>query len=81
MENKAMMDLGEKIESIKGTSDSCTIIFDNGNELKCYGELMVNGFCIYKNSLHLSSDGIVRLQEMIDKKAEEFDNPVRIVIE
>ena len=49
--------------------------------MDCNGELMVNGFCIYKNSLHLSSDEIVRLQEMIDKKAEEFDNPVRIVIE
>lgn len=76
-----MADFGNKIESIKGTRDYCTITFDNGNELKCYGELMVYGFCIYKSSLNLSSSEIHRLQEMIDEKAKEFENPVKITIE
>lgn len=76
-----MMDFGEKIESIKGSSDSCTITFSNGNILKCYGELMTYGFCIYKNSLKLTAEEINKLQEMIDQKAKEFENPVKIVIE
>ena len=76
-----MMDFGEKIENIKGTTDSCTITFDNGNVLKCYGELLVHGFCIYKSSLNLTSEEIVRLQEMINEKAMEYENPVKIVIE
>lgn len=76
-----MMDFGNKIESIKGTSDSCTITFDNGKELKCYGELMVYGFCIYKSSLDLTSEEIEKLQEMIAQKAKEFENPVKIIIE
>ena len=65
------MDFGEKIENIKGTTDSCTITFDNGNVLKCYGELLVHGFCIYKSSLNLTSEEIVRLKEMINEKLEE----------
>lgn len=76
-----MMDFGEKIENIKGTTDSCTITFDNGNVLKCYGELLVHGFCIYKSSLNLTSEEIVSLQEMINEKAMEYENPVKIVIE
>lgn len=76
-----MMTLGKKIESIKGTIDSCTITFDNGNVLKCYGELMVHGFCIYKNSLNLPSEEISKLQEMINDKAKEIENPVKIIIE
>lgn len=76
-----MMDFGEKIESIKGTIDSCTITFSNGKELKCYGELLVHGFCIYKNSLDLTAEEINKLQEMIEQKAKEIKNPVRIVIE
>lgn len=76
-----IMDFGDKIESIKGTRDSCTITFNNGNELKCYGELMVYGFSIYKNSLNLTSEEIIRLQDMIDQKAKEYDNPVKIIIE
>ena len=75
------MDFGERIESIKGTRDSCTITFSNGKELKCYGELLVHGFCIYKNSLNLTSEEVNRLQEMIDQKAKEFINPVKITIE
>lgn len=76
-----MMDFGERIESIKGTRDSCTITFSNGEVLKCYGELMIQGFCIYRNSLDLTSEEVNRLQEMINQKAKEFENPVKIFIE
>ena len=75
------MDFGKKIESIKGTRDKCTIIFDNGKELICYGELMTYGFCIYKSSLNLTSEEISELQEKIDQRAKEFENPVKIKIE
>lgn len=75
------MEFGKKIEMIKGTTDSCTIIFDNGNELKCYGELMTYGFCIYKNSLKLTEEEIKKLQEMINQKAKEYENPVKILIQ
>lgn len=78
------MDFGERIESIKGTRDRCTITFSNGEVLICYGELMVYGFCIYKSSLtrlNLSAEEINKLQEMIDQKAKEIENPVKIVIE
>ncbi len=75
------MNFGEKIESIRGTRDSCTITFDNGETLKCYGELMGWGFCIYKNKLKLTSEEIDRLQKMIDEKALESENPVKIKIE
>ena len=76
-----MMEFGEKIESIRGTTDSCTITFSNGEVLKCYGELLTSGFCIYKSSLKLTAEEIERLQEMINQKAMEYANPVRIVIE
>lgn len=76
-----MMDFGEKIESIKGTRDSCTITFSNGKVLKCYGELMTWGFCIYRSSLDLTSEEVNKLQEMINQKAKEIENPVTIVIE
>lgn len=76
-----MMDFGERIESIKGTMDSCIITFSNGKVLKCYGELMVYGFCIYKNSLKLTAEEIDKLKEMIEEKAKESENPVKIVIE
>ena len=75
------MDFGERIESIKGTRDSCTITFSNGEILKCYGELLVHGFCIYKSSLDLTSEEVNRLQEMIEQKAKEYKNPVKIIIE
>lgn len=75
------MDFGDKIESIKGTIDSCTITFSNGKTLKCYGELLVHGFCIYKSSLKLSSNEIIKLQKLIDQKAKESENPVKIFIE
>ena len=75
------MEFGTKIEMIKGSTDSCTIIFDNGNELKCYGELMTYGFCIYKNSLKLTEEEIKKLQEMINQKAKEYENPVKILIQ
>ena len=76
-----MIDFGERIDTIKGTRDSCTITFSNGEVLKCYGELLVQGFCIYKNSLNLTAEEINKLQEMIDQKAKEFENPVKITIE
>lgn len=76
-----MFDFGEKIESIKGTRDSCTITFNNGRTLKCYGELMLYGFVIYKNSLKLTQDEISKLQEMINQKALEIENSVKIIIE
>lgn len=76
-----MFDFGEKIESIKGTRDSCTITFNNGRILKCYGELMVYGFVIYKNSLKLKPNEINKLQEMINQKAMEIENPMKIKIE
>ena len=76
-----MIVLGERIDNIKGTRDSCTITFSNGEELKCYGELLINGFCIYKSSLNLTSEEITKLQEMIDQKAKEVENPVNIYIE
>lgn len=75
------MDFGERIESIKGTIDSCTITFSNGSVVKCYGELMPYGFCIYRNSLNLTAEEIQKLQEMINQKAMESENPVKIVIE
>ena len=75
------MDFGDKIESIKGTMDSCIITFSNGKVLKCYGELMPRGFCIYKRSLNLTPEEINRLKVMIEQKAKEFENPVKIFIE
>lgn len=75
------MNFGERIESIRGTRDSCTITFNNGEVLKCYGELMVYGFCIYKNSLDLTPEEIDKLRDMINQKAKEIENPVKIVIE
>lgn len=76
-----MMDFGDGIETIKGTMDSCTITFTNGKVLKCYGELLVHGFCIYKSSLDLTSEEVTKLQELIDQKASEYENPVKIYIE
>lgn len=76
-----MMEFGEKIESIKGTRDSCTITFSNGEVLKCYGELLVHGFCIYRSSLNLTSEEVSRLQEMIEQKAKEIESPMYIYIE
>lgn len=75
------MDFGERIESIKGTMDSCTITFSNGKVLKCYGELTIHGFCIYKSGLGLAPEEVIKLQEMIKEKAKEFKNPTRIYIE
>lgn len=75
------MDFGQGIESIKGTIDSCTITFSNGNVLKCYGELLTYGFCIYKNSLDLTAEEVNKLQELIEQKAKEAKNPVKIIIE
>ena len=64
-----MMDFGERIKSIKGTRERCTITFSNGSVLVCHGELLVDGFCIDKGSLDLSSEEIDRLQEMIRQKS------------
>ena len=75
------MDFGERIESIKGTRDRCTIPFSNGRVLVCYGELLVHGFCIYKSSLNLTSEEVNKLQELIEQKSAGVENPMKITIE
>ena len=76
-----MMEFGEKIESIKGIRDRCTITFSNGKVLECYGELLVHGFCIYKSSLQLTPEEVDKLQEMINQKSIGIANPMKIIIE
>ncbi len=42
-----------KIVDIKGKSNYVRFILDNGSYIKGNGELLVNGFCVYKDSLTL----------------------------
>jgi len=75
------MNFGERIDNITGTRDRCTITFSNGRILNCYGEIVINGFCIYKNCLNLEPAEIVRLQEMLKQLAAERKDSLKITIE
>lgn len=58
---------------------SCEIVFDNGT-LKCSGELMKDGFCIYGSRLPMSPDEIAHLREMLEER-NQLENSVQIRIE
>lgn len=44
------------IVGIKGTSTYIRFILEDGTYIKGNGEFLVNGFCVYKDTLHLVAD-------------------------
>ena len=60
-----MFDLGNKIMNIKGGWDYCEIFFENGDLLKCYGELMKDGFCICRSSLKVTDSEVEILKKLL----------------
>lgn len=75
------MNFGEKIDNVTGTRDRCTITFNNGRIINCYGEIVSYGFCIYKDCLNLEPEEIERLQEMLKQLAAERKDSLKITIE
>lgn len=71
--------IGNKIVNIKGSWHYCEIEFDNCT-LRCSGELMQNGFCIYESKLELSKEEIMKLKQML-KESNPDGTKVSVYIE
>ena len=57
-----------KVIDIKGKSSYVRFILDNGTYIKGDGELLVNGFCVYKDTLRLVSNEIETLLSEEEKQ-------------
>jgi len=60
-----MFNCDNKILNIKGGWNYCEIFFENGDNLKCYGELMKDGFCIYRSSLKVTDSEVEILKKLL----------------
>lgn len=65
------------IKDIKGKSNYIRFILADDTCVKGDGELMVNGFVVYKDSLKLMKDDDTELKELTLDEAETFANDVR----
>lgn len=65
-----------KIKEIRGSRWYCRVIFNNGKELRCDGELGYNGFDLYTKSLKLSEKDKKRFIELFNEYIEEFEESI-----
>lgn len=80
VKRKIKLDEEMKITKISGSRDYCILSFDNGDELKCNGELYVDGrFEIYKDYLELTIEEKIILEKIFNNYKSTHDSSVIMI--